>query len=91
MLQRPPAPLLRLTVYEQLTGLGDVDGVEVDAERLPLERLMVVQEEAWTGSAYAAEALIDQQLRQRLGAAALGEPADEGRVIARCSRSECSR
>ena len=47
---------------------------------------MVVQEEARAGSAYAAEALIDQQLRQRLGTAALGEPADEGRVIARGNR-----
>ena len=41
-----------------------------------------MQEEARTSSAYAAEALIDQQLCQRLGTAALGEPADEGRIIA---------
>ena len=47
---------------------------------------MVVQEEARTGTTQAAEALIDQQLRQRLRATALGEPADEGRIIARDNR-----
>jgi hypothetical protein len=81
MLNWPPFPLGREAINQQEPWVLDLHTEEINAQGLPLQALVIMQEKTWVRSTNATKAKVDQLLSNLLRLTALCEPSDEWGVV----------